>query len=513
MDLRKEKGSGTYGCVYEARVDTHNKLVAVKRMLVNPDTDFLASIQEIDLGMKFRHPNLLKLLEPRTPPAMWVVPGDNTFTASQGRDDDLCVVYELAECDLYSLYDSGRVNEEKARDIITQVLLGLEYLHGNGYVHRDIRPANILHFTGGSVKICDFGYTNKHITHDEHEHRINAIHYRAPELLGDGIPIGAPSDIWAAGCVLHFLHTGDVVSSSTEAGKTTEDIINIPREEQLQGLIDFYPYNIDPALFSKTRFKKKIDYKRKTTIGQFMQLYRNGHKDETAYKDFLFKMLTSNPAQRHTATALLAHSYLSDKQSIVNKARSESVSVGDEVKKYEVVLGEHRNVVVGRAVKLLVSEGMTYEWYSDKALFMAIELYDRLLSRSQRIRELHSESHVVYFRACLYIAAKYYTSHDLIELRYNNFLPDLYRDIDLSTAKMFEDTVLEVLRYDIYRVTLLDQFAQKYKPVMRTTLALMLFVVSGGHASLTPDRALAVWERSKEEYCDKASVIIRDTSK
>jgi len=54
----------------------------------------------------------------------------------------------------------GPLNETIARTLFLQMLNGLNYLHGQNIIHRDIKPQNILfdeHFT---LKICDFGNSN-----------------------------------------------------------------------------------------------------------------------------------------------------------------------------------------------------------------------------------------------------------------------------------------------------------------------------------------------------------------
>ena len=48
------------------------------------------------------------------------------------------------------------ISEDEARYVIACVVLGLEYLHNNGVIHRDIRPENILLNARGLCKITDF---------------------------------------------------------------------------------------------------------------------------------------------------------------------------------------------------------------------------------------------------------------------------------------------------------------------------------------------------------------------
>jgi serine/threonine protein kinase len=66
--------------------------------------------------------------------------------------------------------------------MITQLLLGLKYLHNRKILHRDLSARNIFVDRDGDLKIGDFG-TAKLMTRDKYKTIIGTLNYMSPEIL------------------------------------------------------------------------------------------------------------------------------------------------------------------------------------------------------------------------------------------------------------------------------------------------------------------------------------------
>ncbi|GAA1768722.1 protein kinase domain-containing protein [Luedemannella helvata] len=110
------------------------------------------------------------------------------------------------------LLAAGPIEVPHAIDIATQICDALTAAHAAGIIHRDIKPANLLLTEHGQVKVCDFGIAR--ITTADQVHltgsaqTVGTSAYMAPEQI-NGEPVDARTDLYALGCVLYAMLTGD----------------------------------------------------------------------------------------------------------------------------------------------------------------------------------------------------------------------------------------------------------------------------------------------------------------
>lgn len=189
-------GEGSYGMVMKCRHKESGQLVAIKKFLESDDDKTVKKIatREIKMLKALRHENLVNLIE--------------YFR----RKKKLYLVFEFVDhtvLDDLERFPNG-LEEQTVRKITYQVLRAIEFCHHHNIIHRDVKPENILVSKMGIVKLCDFGFARTLAGPGEaYTDYVATRWYRAPELLVGDANYGKAVDLWAIGCLLVEMLTGN----------------------------------------------------------------------------------------------------------------------------------------------------------------------------------------------------------------------------------------------------------------------------------------------------------------
>lgn len=204
-------GSGGWGTVYEARSVADGTTVAVKVL----PTGALAPGQRAALGelvareVRFSteadHPHLVRTrsvctLDVPELPAL---------------DGAIALVMDRAEASLRQVLDTAETGHPvpDAVRLLRGVAAGLAHMHDAGWVHGDLKPANVLLGAGGEVWLADFGLATELDGTHAHMPPLGTLDHLPPEWWSqrtgaDGSVVRPTADIWAFGVLAHQVLTG-----------------------------------------------------------------------------------------------------------------------------------------------------------------------------------------------------------------------------------------------------------------------------------------------------------------
>src|SRR5215472_3081697 len=183
------------------------------------------------------------------------------IAAIYGVEDSSCadaLVMELAEGPtLADRLASGPIPVAEALPIARQIADALEYAHEHGVVHRDLKPANIKISRDDAVKILDFGLA-KAVQGEADESNagnsptVTEIGTKAGVLMGTAAymspeqakakPVDRRADIWAFGCVLYEMLTGERAFQADSVSETLAAVLQ--KEPDWSGLPTATPVHV-----------------------------------------------------------------------------------------------------------------------------------------------------------------------------------------------------------------------------------------------------------------------------
>ncbi|XP_068947939.1 cyclin-dependent kinase-like 3 isoform X2 [Petaurus breviceps papuanus] len=188
-------GEGSYGAVMKCKHKDTGQIVAIKIFYEKPEKSVnKIAMREIKFLKQFHHENLVNLIE--------------VFRQKK----KIHLVFEFIDhtvLDELQHYCHG-LESKRLRKYLFQILRAIEYLHNNNIIHRDIKPENILVSQSGITKLCDFGFARTLAAPgDVYTDYVATRWYRAPELVLKDTTYGKPVDIWALGCMIIEMATGN----------------------------------------------------------------------------------------------------------------------------------------------------------------------------------------------------------------------------------------------------------------------------------------------------------------
>ncbi|OHT14259.1 hypothetical protein TRFO_15417 [Tritrichomonas foetus] len=111
-------------------------------------------------------------------------------------------------------------------DIFSQIVQGIQYIHENGVVHRDIKLENILLTKDSVVKLCDFGLSRQVTNETLCTTICGSDVFAAPEIILGKKYNGFKADLWSLGVVLYILSCLQIPWDTTSTPKMVNCIIN-----------------------------------------------------------------------------------------------------------------------------------------------------------------------------------------------------------------------------------------------------------------------------------------------
>ena len=277
VDGTSKLGSGAYGTVYKATWQgVHVAAKVLHEILIDTDVvgeegrtlklrEFGREVQKL---CQLHHPNLTQLL------------------GVAEVDGQPALVVELMSCTLLRCsVGPHREYEVRLLGYLSDTAAGLRYLHGQGLMHRDLTPNNVL-IRAGCAKLCDFG-VSAFLGRDDPAARIRqsvartpgpgALLYMPPEALVEPAVYDQALDIFSFG----------VLAVSVLSGREPSvELMRLPRSERVLSS-DGRTFNDQPILETM---------RRSNDIRQV--------SDEHPLKDLLLACVSNDPAARPTAAVL-----------------------------------------------------------------------------------------------------------------------------------------------------------------------------------------------------------------
>ncbi|EJS41229.1 sgv1p [Saccharomyces arboricola H-6] len=297
-------GQGTFGEVYKGIHLETQRQVAMKKIIVSVEKDLfpITAQREITILKRLNHKNIIKLIE-----MVYDHSPDPTNSASTNLHKAFYMILPYMVADLSGVLHNPRINLEMCdiKNMMLQILEGLNYIHCAKFMHRDIKTANILIDHNGVLKLADFGLARLYYgcppnlkypggagSGAKYTSVVVTRWYRAPELVLGDKQYTTAVDIWGVGCVFaECFEKKPILQGKTDIdqGHVIFKLLGTPTKEDW-----VMARHLPGAELTTTNYKSTI----KERFGKYLT--------ETGL-DFLKQLLALDPYKRLTAMSAKHH--------------------------------------------------------------------------------------------------------------------------------------------------------------------------------------------------------------
>jgi serine/threonine-protein kinase len=241
--LERQIGEGGMGKVYLARHALLKRPTALKMLKPHLASDEIVARfeREVQLASQLRHPNTIEI-----------------YDYGRTRDGEFYYVMEYLQGETLDriVADKGPMPVSRVLHVLKQVCAALREAHGQGLVHRDIKPQNIMLCVHGGehdlVKILDFGLvkdTEGRQTRDitQFQRVLGTPLYMSPERIRNPGDADARADIYSVGAVGFYLLTARDLFESTSEHDLVYHVLHTPPRRPSE-LVPGIPKRLDELI-------------------------------------------------------------------------------------------------------------------------------------------------------------------------------------------------------------------------------------------------------------------------
>ncbi|XP_008781707.1 serine/threonine-protein kinase STY13 [Phoenix dactylifera] len=221
---------GAFGKLYKG---TYNGEDVAIKLLERPENDPERErlmeqqfVQEVMMLANLRHPNVVRFIGACRKPMVW------------------CIVTEYARGGSVRQFLMKRQNRSVPLRLAVKQALdvarGMAYVHGLGFIHRDLKSDNLLIFADKSIKIADFGVARIEVQTEGMTPETGTYRWMAPEMIQHR-PYNQKVDVYSFGIVLWELITGMLPFQNMTAVQAAFAVVN-------KGVRPIIPQDCLPAL-------------------------------------------------------------------------------------------------------------------------------------------------------------------------------------------------------------------------------------------------------------------------